>query len=53
MYLYRIYDVNNNVVLEFKSVFLDCFQIKDILSQDINYISCSRIKIQDTQISFF
>ena len=53
MYLYKIYDINKNVVLEFKSHFLNVFEIKDLLSQDINYISCSRIKLKDEQITFF
>lgn len=53
MYLYKIYDINKNVVLEFKSCFLNVFEIKELLSQDINYISCSRIKLKDEQITFF
>lgn len=53
MYLYKVYDIDKNVVLQFKSVFLNCFEIRDILSQDINYISCTREKIKDIQISFF
>lgn len=53
MYLYKIYDINKNVVLEFKSQFLNVFDIQYLLSQDINYISCSRIKLEDEQITFF
>lgn len=42
MYLYKVYDINKNVVLEFISIFLNVFEIEIILDLDINYISCSR-----------
>lgn len=53
IYLYRIYDINKNCVLEFKSEYLNCFEVMEILRQDINYVSCTREKILDKQLSLF
>lgn len=53
MYLYKVYDINKNCVLSFKYDYLTCFEVLDILRNNIDYISCTREKLFDNQICFF
>lgn len=45
-YLYKMYDINKNVVLEFESIYINCFDLLWILQENQDFISFSREKIR-------